>query len=83
MSTNKQSELDHARYVNTLLTKGGLERHEVSPSEVQTLEPALRTDVIGGFYTESDFTGDIHSYARATAPKPAKPTVSPFAIAQL
>lgn len=60
----KQSELDHARHVNTLLKQAGLERHEVSSSEVQGIEPALRTDVIGGFYTESDFTGDIHLYAR-------------------
>lgn len=60
----KPYELEHARHVNTLLTKAGLERHEVSAEEVQKLEPALRTKVIGGFYTESDFTGDIHQYAQ-------------------
>jgi D-amino-acid dehydrogenase len=61
----KQSEFDHARRVNTLLQKAGLERREVSANEVCTLEPALKADTIGGFYTESDFTGDIHRYTRA------------------
>lgn len=60
----KQSEFDHARRVNTLLLKGGLERQELSAVEVQKLEPALQTETIGGFYTPSDFTGDIHRYAR-------------------
>ncbi|MEP4246923.1 D-amino acid dehydrogenase [Tateyamaria sp.] len=60
----KQSEFDHARRVNVLLEKAGLERREVGPDEVQKLEPALQTDTLGGFYTESDFTGDIHSYSR-------------------
>ncbi len=61
----KQSELDHARRVNELLQKAGLEREEVSADEVQRLEPALKTETLGGFFTKSDFTGDIHSYARA------------------
>ncbi|MEX0370070.1 MAG: D-amino acid dehydrogenase, partial [Tateyamaria sp.] len=61
----KQSEFDHARRVNALLQKAGLERREVSADEVQRIEPALQADTIGGFYTESDFTGDIHRYTRA------------------
>lgn len=60
----KQSEFDHARRVNVLLEKAGLERREVSADEMRKLEPALQTDTLGGFYTESDFTGDIHRYAR-------------------
>ena len=61
----KQSEFDHARRVNTLLEKAGLDRREVSADEVQRLEPAMLTKTLGGFYTESDFTGDIHQYTRA------------------
>ncbi|WP_299685842.1 D-amino acid dehydrogenase [uncultured Tateyamaria sp.] len=61
----KQAEFDHARRVNDLLSQAGLDRREVSATEVQALEPALKTDTLGGFYTESDFTGDIHRYARA------------------
>lgn len=29
---------------------------------MRTIEPALRGDYYGGFYTESDSTGDIHQY---------------------
>ena len=61
----QQFEFDHARRVNALLQKAGLERREVSADEVQRLEPALKAGTIGGFYTESDFTGDIHRYSRA------------------
>ncbi|APX13569.1 D-amino acid dehydrogenase [Tateyamaria omphalii] len=61
----KPSEFDHARRVNALLEKAGLERREVSADEVHRIEPALQADTIGGFYTESDFTGDIHRYTRA------------------
>ncbi|MEL6886003.1 MAG: D-amino acid dehydrogenase [Pseudomonadota bacterium] len=64
-----QGEFDHARRVNGLLQKAGLERREVSAAEVQRIEPALKTDTLGGFYTESDFTGDIHRYARALSRK--------------
>jgi len=60
-----QGEFDHARRVNDLLARAGLERREVSAAQVQSIEPALKTDTLGGYYTESDFTGDIHLYARA------------------
>ncbi|MDG1472316.1 MAG: D-amino acid dehydrogenase [Ascidiaceihabitans sp.] len=60
-----EGEFAHARRVNELLSKGGLERREVTAAEVQDIEPALRTKTLGGYYTESDFTGDIHLYARA------------------
>ena len=60
-----QAEFDHARRVNDLLSRAGLDRREVSAAEVSTIEPALKTDTLGGFYTQSDFTGDIHRYARA------------------
>jgi len=59
------SEFDHARRVNDLLGQAGLERREVDADEVARIEPALKTKTLGGYYTESDFTGDIHLYARA------------------
>ncbi|MEM6758574.1 MAG: D-amino acid dehydrogenase [Pseudomonadota bacterium] len=61
----EQAEFDHARRVNDLLAQAGLERREVSAQEVKQIEPTLRSSTIGGFYTQSDFTGDIHRYARA------------------
>lgn len=60
-----QQELEHARQVNKLLAKGGLERNEISGAEAREIEPAIQTDLVGGFYTPSDFSGDIHAYTRA------------------
>lgn len=57
-------DFDKASKVNDLLAEGGLERHAVTPSEMQKIEPALQGNLYGGYYTESDFTGDIHSYAK-------------------
>ncbi len=62
-----QREYDHARRVNDLLTKGGLTRRPVTPSEVAGIEPAIKCDVIGGIFTESDFSGDIHLFTRNLA----------------
>ena len=58
----RQKDLAHARRVNALLAEGGLERREVSPEEIRALEPALTADVIGGFFTPSDSSGDIHKF---------------------
>lgn len=59
-----KADFDHATKVTDLLAEGGLERHAVSPDEMRKIEPALQGDLYGGYYTESDFTGDIHEYAR-------------------
>ena len=53
---------DTARYVSSLYAKGGLERREVTPSEIRALEPTLHGDFYGGFFTPSDSTGDIHKF---------------------
>jgi D-amino-acid dehydrogenase len=57
----------HARDVNTLLQKGGLERHAVTPEEIKCIEPAVHGDFLGGFFTPSDATGDIHKFTRQLA----------------
>ena len=59
-----QSELDNARKVNKIYNKAGLERWEVSPKECLDIEPALvpPPKLLGGFYNETDFTGDIHKF---------------------
>lgn len=62
-----RKDFDHARRVNKLLAKGGLERFELSSSEIIEKEPQLRGDFVGGFWTPSDFTGDIHKYAFSLA----------------
>ncbi len=58
---------DGAAKVNTLLAEGGLERVAVTPAEMRALEPALTGDFYGGFFTASDYTGDIHAFTRGLA----------------
>jgi D-amino-acid dehydrogenase len=64
---SKKSEFDHATEVNRLLAAGGLERRAVTPDEIRAIEPAIRGEFFGGYYTESDFTGDIHRYTTGLA----------------
>jgi D-amino-acid dehydrogenase len=62
-----KEEFDAAARVTKLLAKGGLERRAVTPLEIKAIEPALRGTYYGGFYTESDFTGDIHKFTNGLA----------------
>lgn len=57
-----KKDFDHARRVTELLAQGGLERRELTAAETLAKEPALRGDILGGFWTESDSTGDIHKF---------------------
>lgn len=62
-----KQEFEAAQRVTDLLAKGGLERRAVTPAEIRSIEPALRGNVYGGFYTPSDFTGDIHKFTNGLA----------------
>lgn len=62
-----KSDFDAAARVTQLLAKGGLQRRPVTPAEIKAIEPALRGAYHGGFYTESDFTGDIHKFTNGLA----------------
>jgi len=53
---------DHAGEVSRLLAAGGLPRRAVTPAEMRAIEPTLAGQYYGGFYTESDSTGDIHKF---------------------
>lgn len=53
---------EHAAGVSRLLAQGGLERRAVTPQEMRAIEPTLSGDFHGGFFTESDATGDIHKF---------------------
>ena len=53
---------DHAANVTKLLAQGGLPRRAVTPDEMRAIEPTLAGQYYGGFYTESDSTGDIHLF---------------------
>ncbi len=56
-----------AEATGKLLAAGGLERQALTGSEIKALEPALRGDFYGGFYTQSDYTGDIHAFTTGLA----------------
>jgi len=72
-----EKEYRHAEKVTKLYAEGGLERYAVTPKEMTELEPALDPDAyIGGFYTPSDFTGDIHRYTTGLAKGIAKEGVT-------
>jgi D-amino-acid dehydrogenase len=64
---NTKSDFDTATRTTKLLARGGLERRAVTPAEIATIEPALKGDIYGGYYTPSDFTGDIHKFTNGLA----------------
>lgn len=53
---------EHAGEVSRLLAEGGLPRRAVTPEEMRAIEPTLAGNYYGGYYTESDATGDIHKF---------------------
>jgi D-amino-acid dehydrogenase len=53
---------DHAGEVSKLLAQGGLARRAVTPAEMKAIEPTLQGQFYGGYFTESDSTGDIHKF---------------------
>lgn len=58
---------NHARKVSQLLAKGGLPRRPVTPEEMRAIEPTLAGQYYGGYFTESDSTGDIHKFTTGMA----------------
>ena len=67
-----------AEKVNALYNEGGLERYAVSPAEMAKIEPSLDPSAYhGGFFTPSDFTGDMcaapsRSLHACTAQRPGR-----------
>jgi len=53
---------EHAGEVSRLLAAGGLPRRAVTPAEMRAIEPTLAGSYYGGYFTESDSTGDIHKF---------------------
>ncbi|RZL95254.1 MAG: D-amino acid dehydrogenase [Variovorax sp.] len=62
-----KSGFDHAGEVSRLLGQGGLARRAVTPAEMRAIEPTLAGTYYGGYYTESDSTGDIHKFTNGLA----------------
>ena len=62
-----KADFEDARRTTALLAKGGLERRAVTVAEMKEIEPALHGELYGGWYTPSDFTGDIHKFTNGLA----------------
>lgn len=67
-----QAGFEHAGRVSKLLAQGGLERRAVTPDEMRAIEPTLAGRYYGGYYTESDSTGDIHRFTFGLAQAAAR-----------
>lgn len=61
---SSRAQFERAAAVNAMLAEGGLQREAVGPDDIRRIEPTLSGDFHGGYYTSSDFTGDIHRYTR-------------------
>lgn len=57
-----KADFETATNVTEILKKGGLDRRAVTPDEIKDIEPALKGEIYGGYFTDSDFTGDIHKF---------------------
>jgi D-amino-acid dehydrogenase len=65
---NNNKSLEHGRIINEWLTEAGLNRKEVSKDEMLKIEPTLNLkNFVGGFYTQSDMSGDIHKFTKMLA----------------
>ena len=67
---------EHAARVTRLLAQGGLDRRAVTPAEMKAIEPTLAGQYHGGFFTESDSTGDIHRFTHGLSQAAARRGVS-------
>ncbi|PHV48156.1 D-amino acid dehydrogenase [Janthinobacterium sp. BJB301] len=63
----ERAGFERAAGVSRLLAQGGLERRAVTRQEMRAIEPALQGDFYGGYYTDSDSTGDIHKFTSGLA----------------
>ena len=65
---DNEISLIHGRKVNKWLNEAGLSRKEVSIDEMISIEPSLNLEnFVGGFYTDSDMSGDIHKFTMLLA----------------
>jgi D-amino-acid dehydrogenase len=67
-----RESFEHARHVSKLLAQGGLQRDAVTPTELRAIDPTLSGQYYGGYYTQSDATGDIHLFTNALAQAAAR-----------
>ena len=65
---DNRKALQHGREVSKWLKEAGLTRQEVTLDEIKKIEPTISLkSFIGGFYTTSDMSGDIHKFTKLLA----------------
>ena len=65
---DNHDSLKEGRKVNKWLAEAGLNRKEVTLDEMLSIEPTLNLkNFVGGFYTKSDMSGDIHKFTKLLA----------------
>ena len=63
----QKASFEHAGRVSKMLAQGGLPRRAVTTEEMRAIEPTLAGNYYGGYFTESDSTGDIHKFTNGLA----------------
>lgn len=65
---NSKQNFDHGLKINDWLKKAGLERKPVCNTQINRIEPTINLEnFCGGFYTQSDMSGDIHTFTKKLA----------------
>lgn len=63
----ERDSFERAAGVSQLLARAGLVRRAVTPDDMRAIEPTLAGKFYGGYYTDSDSTGDIHKFTSGLA----------------
>ena len=65
---NTKENFSHGIKINNWLKKAGLKRKPVCNRLISEIEPTINLEnFYGGFYTESDMSGDIHTFTKQLA----------------
>ena len=65
---NSKQNFEHGIKVNNWLKKAGLKREPICNEEISKIEPTINLEKFhGGFYTQSDMSGDIHTFTKKLA----------------
>ncbi len=60
-----KDNFQHSLKINGWLNEAGLDRYPVTVKDIRKIEPTINfQNLYGGFYTQSDMTGDIHLFTR-------------------
>ncbi len=68
--SNSKKNFEHGLIISKWLKEAGLNRETLNKNDIKKIEPTIDVDrFYGGFYTESDMSGDIHLFTKQLANK--------------